>query len=503
MKHVRTTTGALACAAALAAAGAGFAACDGKSGETTGTAGAGGTGGAGGAQAAAPYEPQGCDFKVAARPEYTDWSVGKTDVGATPNIRWVRLGLGGNVKAGAKGKSDPATSMGFAWQTDDGTLASEVAWGDSPDPASWPAANRASGVTWLTPAGSINGTGDARMHEVYVCGLTPATTYYYRVGGGPAGSEAWSDVYSFTTAPSDPAAPVTLVFAGDSRGQDHDAWRLLQKRVVLSGATMQLFSGDVINFAPDQGEWEKWLDLAWKDESGKPSSLAQVLTVSAHGNHENHTSLFYSNVVLPQDVDSYPEYAELFYSFDVGPAHLVVVDDEYIVSPDEDPAYQDVLTAWLEADLAAANANRAKVPWIIALHHHGEYSSSNHGDDADVLRGRAYFVPIWQKHHVDLVVDGHDHNYERTHVLAGPADAPTVESDPKNGTMYVVCAGTGAPAYSSGKSAFTDVSFDYKSGEAVGFYGMLKITQAELKLEGYELRVDGTDPMIDTYTFTK
>ena len=58
------------------------------------------------------------------------------------------------------------------------------------------------------------------MHEAYVCGLAPATTYYYRVGGGPAGDEVWSDVYCFTTTPSDPAAPVTIGVTGDSRGQE-------------------------------------------------------------------------------------------------------------------------------------------------------------------------------------------------------------------------------------------------------------------------------------------
>jgi hypothetical protein len=506
------STRQFACAAAIAATGIAFTACDGSTTSTTGTAGAGGsagsagsggTAGAGGGSNAQSYEPQGCGFKVAPRPEYMDWSIGATDVGATPNIRWVRLGLGGNVKVGATGRADPATSMGFAWQTDDGTLASEVAWGSSPEPATWPAENRASGVTWLTPAGSINGTGDARMHEVHICGLTPATTYYYRVGGGPAGKEVWSDVYSFTTTPSDPATPVTIAFAGDSRSQNNDAWRAFQKKVMLSGAALQLFSGDVINFAPDQGEWEKWLDLAWKDEAGNLSTLGQILTVSAHGNHENHTSLFYGNMVLPQDVDNYPQYAELFSSFDVGPVHIVVIDDQYIVTPNLDPAFKDVFAAWLEADLTAANANRAKVPWIIALHHHGEYSSSNHGADEDVLRGREFFVPIWDKHHLDLSVDGHDHNYERSKPLTGPPESPTVVATPAEGTMYIVCAGTGAPAYSAGTNVWTDFSLDYKTSGAIGFYGMLKATQTELKIEGYELRSDGSDPMIDTFTITK
>lgn len=499
---------AFLCPFALAALAAALPACDGSSTGTTtsttsaGGGGTGGTGGTGGSAPAQPFAPQGCQFKVAPRPEYIDFAPGKDVVGPSPNIRRVRLGLGGNTAVGAAGRADPATSAGFAWQTDDGTLASDITWGDSPDPSTWPAENRAKGVSWLTPAGTINPNGDARMHEVYVCGLSPATTYYYRVGGGPQGAEVWSDVYRFTTTPTDPSAAITIALAGDSRGQDNEAWRLFQKRATLAGATFEMFSGDTINLAPDQGEWEKWLDLAWKDADGNLSTLGQLLTVHAHGNHENHTTLFYGNMVLPQDVDNHPEYAELFFSFDVGPVHVVVLDDFAIGSPGLDPAYAGVLGAWLDADLSAANENRSKVPWILAMHHHGSLSSSSHGEDGDVLDIRKFLMPIWDKHHVDLVVAGHDHNYERSKPVTGPAESPTVV-EAGQGTMYLLCAGVGADAYGSGTNAWTEVSRDYTSGAFAGFYSFLKVTQTELKIEGYELHVDGSDVMFDTVTLTK
>ena len=394
-------------------------------------------------------------------------------------------------------------SIGVAWQSDDGTLVSQVAWGTTPDPASWPAANLAEGVTWLTPAGTLNSSGDERMHEAYVCGLEPGTTYYYRVGGGPAGKAVWSDVYAFATTPSDPEAPVTLAVSGDSRGQQQDAWRLLQRQIMKAGAAIQLFSGDMINFAPDQAEWEKWLDLGWKDADGTLLATGQLLTLSAHGNHDNHTSLFFGNLVLPQDLAKYPKYAELFFSVDVGPVHVVVVDDAFIVSPSGDAEYQPALAGWLEADLSAAQANRAKVPWIVTMHHHPEYSSSTHGKDADVLRGRAFFGPIWDKHHVDLALAGHDHDYERSKPLTGPVDAPTVKPSSKDGTTYLVCAGAGADAYASSTSSFTATSRDYKSGSALGFYSLLKATKGKLTIESHELRADGSDPVFDAIDLVK
>jgi len=462
----------------------------------------GGTTSGPGGGAVETFEPKGCAFKVGVRAEYLEATSGKLDVGATPNIRRVRLGLGGNVAVGAAGRADPSTTAGFAWQTDEGTFASEVAWGSAPDPSSWPAENRTGGFTWKTPAGTINASGDERMHEAYVCGLKPGTTYYYRVGGGAAGKEAWSDVYAFTTTPSDPATEVTFVVSGDSRGQQNDAWRLLQERVLAKGVNLQLFSGDMINLAPDQGEWERWLDAAWKDDSNNPLTLGQLLTLSAHGNHDNHTSLYFGNLVLPQDVATFPDYGELFFSVDVGPVHVVVVDDAFIVSPQGDTNYAGVLTDWLKADLKAANDRRKDVPWIVAMHHHPEYSSSLHGKDADVLRGRAFFGPLWDEFHVDLVLAGHDHDYERSKPLTGPTDNPTVKSSFKDGTVYLVTAGAGADAYSAGTSTFTETSRDFKSGGAFGFYSYIKATKATLTIESHELRGDGTDPAFDTVAIT-
>lgn len=469
---------------------------------TTGVAGGGGTGGE---APLASYAPAGCAFSIAPRAEYLEFAKGKPVNGATPNIRRVRLGLGGNVDVGAAGRADPSTSIAVAWQTDDGTLSTEITWGSDPDPSTWPASNRAGGVTWRTPG--LGALGDEVMHEVYLCGLTPAATYYYRVGGGAAGAEVWSEVSSFTTTPKAGPTKVTIGVMGDSRGEGQDAWRAVARRMSTLSPTAQIFSGDMVNLAIDQPAWEKWLDSAWRDSDDKPLTLSRILMLSTHGNHENHTTLFYGNVVLPQDQAKFPKYAELFYSVDIGPVHLVVVDDAWVGDEAGDPEYAGILGAWLDADLTAANANRANVPWIVTMHHHGEFSSSSHGKDGDVIRGRKYFVPIWDKHHVDVALAGHDHNYERSKILHGPLmgpdDMPSVQADPKDGTVYVVCAGVGAPAYGSGVSAFTEVSRDYKQGGAIGLYGLITADDKSFKLDAYELRVDGSDPIFDTLTLAK
>ncbi len=122
----------------------------------------------------------------------------------------MRLGLGGNVDVGAAGRADPATSIGVAWQTDDDTVSSEISGAPIPIRPSGPRRTAPNGVTWVTPAGSPARKPTSACTRSILCGLTPATTYYYRVGGGPAGSEVWSEVYSFTTTPKAGPGKVTI-----------------------------------------------------------------------------------------------------------------------------------------------------------------------------------------------------------------------------------------------------------------------------------------------------
>ena len=86
------------------------------------------------------------------------------------------------------------------------------------------------------------------------------------------------------------------------------------------------------------------------------------------------------------------------------------------------------------ADLAATSQ-----PWKIAYFHRPPYSSgSEHGSDLTV---RAAFGPIFERYGVQLVLSGHDHDYERTL--------------PQDGVTYVVSGGGGAFLYSVAKSSFT------------------------------------------------
>ncbi len=74
-------------------------------------------------------------------------------------------------------------------------------------------------------------------------------------------------------------------------------------------------------------------------------------------------------------------------------------------------------TRWLESTLAAAEQD-ASIDWIIVQMHQDALSSSENGNGSD--RGiRESWLPLFDRYGVDLVLCGHDHDYERSWPVRG------------------------------------------------------------------------------------
>jgi 3',5'-cyclic AMP phosphodiesterase CpdA len=99
-----------------------------------------------------------------------------------------------------------------------------------------------------------------------------------------------------------------------------------------------------------------------------------------------------------------------------------------------DPRQRD----WLERTLASA-----REPWRIVMLHHPPYSAGYQGSSEEARR---LFVPLFERYGVQLVLSGHDHDYQR--------------SVPINGVTYVVTGGA-AGTRRTGEADFTAVSFSW------------------------------------------
>lgn len=419
----------------------------------------------------------------------------------TPSL--VRVGLGGGADSSNPATyADPRTMVAFTWQTPTATNAAKVKLGTSPTTLG----TVSTGYSWTTPAGL--GTSTLFMHSVHVCGLTAGTTYYYQVGGGPMGSETWSATQSFTTVPDMPAssdggAGLLVGLLSDAR-DTLSTWQLTQERMLSLGVALQLIPGDIVAIGENPDLWTQWLGAVWKDptDSTKFLTLGQQLMVPIAGNHESEATQFYGSWTIPGT----DMYASTHASFDVGNTHFVMVDDQFAQLQTDltQPPASAILT-WLDGDLNRANMNRSKVPFIVALHHRGIFSTGNHAQENDVIAARGALAPLYDKYAVDLVVNGHDHQYERSYPLkAGtpPGGDPVVGT----GTTYVISAGAGAAPYAINTSPKPynkiSVCFGCTQNAFIGTYATLALAGNTLTLTAYGLQASGSDPVIDTFTLT-
>jgi hypothetical protein len=468
-----------------------------------------GTGGGPGDEAQA-YTPEGCHYTYTAPSAlaYMDWALDDTSPfdPSTGVPKRVRLGLGGATTKGQPGYADPTTTAAFTWETDQPNHAAKVRIGASAAALT----QIATGYSWT--AQPLLGKKDAYLHEVHVCGLTPGTTYFYQVGGGPAGAEVWSATQSFTTMPS--AGPVSIAVFGDARDSD-TTWQAVHARMRDQGIGLSLVSGDVVDIGGLEPLYQQWLDAIWKDpnDGTKFLTLGQQYILPIDGNHENDSALSFANWALPGD----GPYAETFASFDVGAAHITMIDDEQIAgAPTGDEAKAQL--AWIDQDLKAAAADRATHPFIVVVSHRGLFSTSLHSADPDVSVARGALAPLFDRYGVDIAYNGHDHEYERTVPIRAGSPPTTEPIASPQGTTYVICAGAGADPYAVGTADVawraTKTAFGPSASPAyLGVYAIMTIapaagtTPAKLTLTAYGLNASSStvagDAVIDTFVLMR
>lgn len=102
---------------------------------------------------------------------------------------------------------------------------------------------------------------------------------------------------------------------------------------------------------------------------------------------------------------------------------------------------------WLEQELSQSDA-----PWKIVFGHHPIYSSGIYGLNKPFIET---FTPLFKRYGVQLYINGHEHDYERTRSI--------------NGTTYLICGG-GAATRPVGRSKWTEYSAPRLSFAAFDVY---------------------------------
>ncbi len=163
-----------------------------------------------------------------------------------------------------------------------------------------------------------------------------------------------------------------------------------------------------------------------------------------------------------------------WYSYDVGTWHIIVLDSSCDIVGGCGPESEQ--GRWLAADLAASDARCTLAVW-----HHPRWSSGLHGNDPTV-------APFWQALYsagADVVVNGHDHDYERFK----PQD-PAGNVDDAAGLREFVVGTGGAALRSFSSTAANSVV------RVAGVHGVIRF---DLRPNGYGWRfISTTGEVSDT-----
>ncbi len=340
---------------------------------------------------------------------------------------------------------DPATTVFVSWVTAAQAVHARVhVHGETPHPQIVPAVQR-------TYTDGLSGQTVFTYHAK-LAGLRPAATLRYEVTADNDRHRANPFAAHFTTAPRG-RVPFRFTSYGDL-ATPVTAWRLSspQSRYAVQAVErfaplFHLLNGDLCyaNLNPT-AQPAVWADFG---RNVQPSA-AQRPWMPCPGNHEiefgngpQGFNAYLTRFSLPGNGTAFEG---LWYRFQVGSALFISLSADDVIYQDSgafvtgpesiEPApstghapispgtslyirgySEGAQTRWLAETLAAAASDKS-IDWIVVQMHQDALSSSKYGNGSD--KGiRETWLPLFDRYGVDLVLCGHDHDYERSWPVRG------------------------------------------------------------------------------------
>ena len=347
--------------------------------------------------------------------------------------------------------------MSVTWQVPALVKDPYVVIGDSPDsfghriPAELEALS--------TPATNVNESAQQYYLRAALDNLDPGRTYYYAVGHQgfdpvlqPGGLSA---IASFTTGPARGQArePFTFTAFGD-QGEGYDGI-VNDARVLGQRPAFHLHAGDISYSGGGSGLITDTFDPRLWDQFFSQTDLvsSQVPWMVAMGNHDMEPLYspdgYGGNVRRFAFPGNGPTNCPVVYSFIYGNVGVLSLDaNDVSFDTTANHGYSGgAQTRWLAQRLKFLR-EQPDVDFIVAYFHYCVYSTcTSHYSDGGV---RQAWLSLFDQYKVDLVINGHNHVYERNDPLRGGRPvrkAPTGSSyDSAEGTTYIA-AGTGGAGF--------------------------------------------------------
>jgi len=305
---------------------------------------------------------------------------------------------------------------------------------------------------------AVAGIDAHRIYHSKLTGLTPGSTFTYRV--------LKNGTVVFTAdakAPKSDKQAYRFVAIGDIGAQSPDQ-KLLAVQIYKANPDVVVVPGDIVYNTGLISEYRtKFWNIYNSDKETIESApiMRSIPFVASPGNHD----------IGNRDLDRYPQGLAYFmfwnqplngpaggegsawvpalkgsdvnkkaftdaageayprmgnFSFNYGNAHWLYLDSNpYVDWSDK------TLTDWIKNDLASAK----NATWRFVVFHHPGFNSSREHFEEQQMRPLS---PIFESGNVDVVINGHVHNYQRSFPLTFVPDAVTLAADGKPARGHVV-----------------------------------------------------------------
>jgi hypothetical protein len=222
------------------------------------------------------------------------------------------------------------------------------------------------------------------------------------VGYGDSGVTAGITTVEAQRSSAEPVVPLpnkdgSFKFGvlGDFGTGSQAQYQLAEQMAKLQGRfkyELVVLTGDNLLGSERPQDFQKKFELPYK-----PLLDAGVKFYGSLGNHDAREQRFYKLFNME---------GKFYYTFNPKPAIRFFAFDSTYPQPEQ--------IQWLEQELEASSSD-----WKIVFFHHPLYSSGErHGSD---LRLREVLEPLFVKYNVSVVLNGHDHFYERVKPQKGIA----------------------------------------------------------------------------------
>ena len=310
-------------------------------------------------------------------------------------------------------------SRGFSWLTSEEVEATELylVQGDKGADADFTNATLINGTCMkltydtsgnvtaegLTKAKGSGNTKETKVnsHKVHVESLEKGKAYSYKIGS-PSGY-----YYGAFIVEKEEPETITAINMSDAQTKDltkHTVWRnTFVKAVEKAGKDLDfaIHNGDQFDQNNESGNDKEPFRLF---RYAKAIDVIQdykfdIPYMTSSGNHEPSSP--YSHYLM-SDVDyAGYDYKGAYYSYDYSFAHVAVLNTNTV---------DDTQINWLTNDLEAAKDAK----WKIVVMHISPYSTGDHSNKSENQKLVEKYTPIFSAKHVDLVLQAHDHTYNKT-----------------------------------------------------------------------------------------